>query len=115
MHAATDGTIIWLHNSLLAREERCALTHEIDHIEEGHTGRQPQKVERRIREKTARRLIPVAWLVDAYRWSPQTREVAEELGVTEAVLLDRLDTLNQRERLAFREIMEYGTETQVAG
>lgn len=72
-------------------ERRCALTHELVHLQWGHQGEQPEPVERRVRAKTARLLIPDRDLTDALCWSTDLYELAETLWVTEAVMRDRID------------------------
>ncbi|WP_374189474.1 hypothetical protein [Sinomonas cellulolyticus] len=59
-------------------ERRCALMHELVHIEHGHTGCQGPRTERRVRHEAGRRLISPTHLLEAYRWT----EHPEELGVT---------------------------------
>lgn len=43
----------------LQPERRCTLTHELIHIECGHSGCQPPAVELEVRVEAARRLIPL--------------------------------------------------------
>lgn len=57
--ALTDGVSqIWLDRRLFQVERRCSLTHELIHIERGHTSRQSAAIEEAVRAETARRLIP---------------------------------------------------------
>lgn len=105
-HGRTDGSSrIEINRDLLQVERRCALTHELQHIFMGHRGHQPPAVERVVRVIVARRLIPLHALVDAYRWAGDNlHELADELWVTQAVLMDRLNHLHmgEREQLAER-------------
>ncbi|NUP74612.1 MAG: ImmA/IrrE family metallo-endopeptidase [Sinomonas sp.] len=99
----TDGRArIWLDKRLQQAERRCALTHELVHLEWGHTSCQGPRVERRVREETARRLIGLNQLAEAYRWTQHPAELAEELWVTVEVVRDRLEHLSgeERDRLA---------------
>ncbi len=97
--AATDGErCIWLDPRMNQVERRCALTHELVHLEFGHVGCQPVKVERGVRVETARRLITVEQLVEWVPWALSREELASELWVTELVLADRLESLNAAEQ-----------------
>lgn len=93
--AATDGTSrIWLDPTLTQVEKRCALTHELVHIKYGHRGCQPLGVEREVCFETARLLISFNHLERHAGWARSLGELAEELSVTEEVLIDRLMTLD---------------------
>ncbi|WGH80627.1 ImmA/IrrE family metallo-endopeptidase [Auritidibacter ignavus] len=97
--AATDGErCIWLDPRMNQVERRCALTHELVHLEFGHVGCQPAGVERGVRVETARRLITVEQLAEWVPWALSFEELASELWVTEMVLADRVDNLNADER-----------------
>lgn len=91
---------IWLDDV----ERRCALMHELVHIEHGHTSCQGPRVERKVRHETAKRLVPMDRLLEASRWSPEASEVAEELTVTADVLTDRIEVLTDRERRKLRAV-----------
>lgn len=94
----TNGTnTIWLDKSLDQVERRCALTHELIHLERLHTGCQPPMVEASVCAETARRLIRLEHLVAGLRWARSFAELADELWVTEEVLRDRFDNLNDSE------------------
>lgn len=94
-YAATDGTSrIWLDPELNQIERRCALTHELIHIHYGHCGCQPLAIERRVCLEAAQLLVKFEDLARHARWTRCMTELAEELMVTEAVLIDRLQTLN---------------------
>lgn len=93
--AATDGTSrIWLDPELTQIERRCALTHELIHIHYGHRGCQPRAIERRVCLEAARLLVKFEHLAEQAHWAHTMGELAEELSVTEAVLVDRFQTLD---------------------
>lgn len=102
LRGCTDGQrIIWLDRNLLQRERRCTLTHELVHVRHHHIGRQPQNVENRVREETARILLPdVGAIVDALSWGHTWTEIAEDLWVTDDTLMCRLTHLTSTERAA---------------
>lgn len=95
--AITDGSTVWMHDKLLQTERRCAIAHELVHIERG-TRCVDDAEERRVRTITAQRLVTVSALVEALRWSSSIDEAADELWVTPEVLRDRLADLSTVER-----------------
>ena len=97
LHAVTDGTTVWMHDRLLQTERRCAIAHELVHIERG-TRCVDDAEEQRVRRITAQRLIDTADLVRAVQWANTVEEAADELWVTPAVLTDRLTGLSPVER-----------------
>lgn len=97
----TNGVdLIRLHPDQLQVERRTALTHEMVHLERGHTNGCAPAVEAGVREETARRLITLSRLLDALAWTEDWDEAADELWVTVDVLRDRIDTLTEIERAA---------------
>lgn len=92
--AATDGRRIWIDPALTASEQRCFLAHEAIHIQHGHTTCQSPSVERQVCLEVACFLITFEDLQRVSGWSRCPIVVAEELGVTEQVLLDRLAALD---------------------
>lgn len=103
MPAATDGErVIWMDPRLTQVERRCVLTHELVHLERGHRGCQPRAVEHAVRAEAGRRLVTVEQLQHAMPWALSMGELADELWVTEMVLLDRLEGLTLEERRALR-------------
>ncbi|MBM6622629.1 ImmA/IrrE family metallo-endopeptidase [Micrococcaceae bacterium RIT802] len=93
--AATDGERrIWIDPGLSQRERRSVLVHEMVHLEHGHRGCQSVAVERQVREAAARRLIAWERLLAEVPWARGLDELADELWVTEDVLLDRLAALS---------------------
>lgn len=97
LHAVTDGTTVWMHDRLLQTERRCAIAHELTHIERG-TRCVDDAEEQRVRRITAQRLIDTADLIEACKWANSVEEAADELWVTPAVLIDRLTGLSPVER-----------------
>lgn len=94
----TDGLrVIWLDSRLQQDERRCALTHELVHIEHGHDGCQCRRAENTVRIETARRLITIDDLCRHAAWARSSQELAEELWVTPDVLIDRLQSLTPDE------------------
>lgn len=99
LQGASDGTSqIWLDRRLLQVERRCALVHEMIHIEHGHADCQPERIERTVRREAAERLIDIARLIDAAKWAYSVEEMADELWVTPQVLRDRVEHLSPIER-----------------
>lgn len=93
--AATDGTSrIWIDPTLTQIERRCALTHELLHIQYGHRGCQPPAIERSVCLEAARLLVTFEHLAQHAGWARSMAELAEELSVTEEVLIDRFQTLD---------------------
>jgi len=92
--AATNGCNIWIDPALTSVERMCYLAHEAIHIKHGHAGCQGPAVERQVRLEVAQFLVPFESLQRVASWSRHPAEMAEELGVTEQVLLDRLATLD---------------------
>jgi len=92
--AATDGRSIWIDPALTFVERMCYLAHEAIHIKHGHSGCQGSAVERQVCLEVAQFLVPFESLQRVASWSRNPSEMAEELGVTEEVLLDRLATLD---------------------
>lgn len=102
--AASNGVDrVWIDPLLNDDEIRCALAHELLHLEEKHVGCQTPAVEQRVRDEVARRLIPIEELCAAAAWTRSRTELCEELRVTDLVLLDRLRTLTDEELAQLRE------------
>lgn len=103
--AATDGECrIWLDPRMSQRERRCALTHELAHMELGHHGCQPPAVERQVREAAARDLVSWEDLQSEIPWAMSLAELADDLWVTELVLQDRLRALSTAEVATLRQL-----------
>lgn len=93
------GERIWLCRTLDQAGRRTVLSHEIGHIERGmpiyprhhlYTRRE----ERIVDQIAARRLIPIAKLVDAMKWSRHPAELAEALWTTPRMVECRLNSLD---------------------
>ncbi|WP_280489564.1 hypothetical protein [Nocardia farcinica] len=96
----TDG--IYLDRALGQAARRCALTHEIVHLERGPVPRNPVLAaaeERIVADIAARRLIPLAALTDAFMWTRPTNhhDLADELWVDVPTLRIRLSGLDRHE------------------
>lgn len=98
----TDGRRIWLDQHLTATEARCALTHELIHLARGHDRHQPPAVEDRVRADTARLLVPWAAITTHAGSQLSPWHLAQELGVTERVLADRLQHASAAELVELR-------------
>lgn len=92
----TNNTI-YLNRRLRQVERRCTLTHELIHFRDGHVGSQPPAVEWKVREETARLLIPLHRLRSVLAWAYTAAEAADELWVTDRVFWDRWLTLTPSE------------------
>ena len=92
----TDGRhTIWLDERMTSGEYRCVLTHELVHLQYGHGDCQVPKVEKMVRKETAPLLVSWQCLAEAVRGTISVAALAEELQVTDLVLLDRLDALSE--------------------
>lgn len=98
--AITNGVDrILMDKWLTQTERRCALAHELQHILMGHSGHQRPAVERIVRAAVARKLISLEDLTAACAAGEGNQcDVAAELRVTPAVLLDRIHDLDEKER-----------------
>ncbi|WP_270264413.1 ImmA/IrrE family metallo-endopeptidase [Kocuria marina] len=90
LSGCTDGTTIWLDTHLTTTERRCTLTHELVHLTRGHTGHQALAAEDAVREETARLLVSWEALHAHCGAQLSAWHLAQEIGVTERVLADRL-------------------------
>ena len=91
--ARTDGVSIWLDDRLNEVQERCAIVHELIHIERGHSTVQVEAVEMAVRYEAAKRLLP-----DFKGCQGTTLAAAARgLGVTRQVLMDRAATLTDQQ------------------
>jgi hypothetical protein len=92
VHGYTDGSKIYIDDRLSAVQLLCTLTHEMIHVERGHTTRQLESVEMSVRYETAERLLPLERIGSCNKTGPLS-EIAKGLGVTKRVLMDRAATL----------------------
>ncbi|WP_146007697.1 hypothetical protein [Brachybacterium sp. UMB0905] len=86
-----------MHDRLLQAERRCAIMHEMVHLERGDTGECTPATEAAIDREVARRLVPLAALQDALAWSDDLHEVADELWVTPRIVEARIASLRPAE------------------
>lgn len=98
-----DGQRVWLDEHLTNVEARCALTHELVHIRRGHDRHQPAAVEDGVRAETAQLLVPWAAITAHVGSQLSAWHLAQELGVTERILADRLRHASAAELQALRE------------
>ncbi len=95
--ARTDGVDIWVNDQLNDIELRCAVQHEMIHIERGEGTVQPEHIEMIVRYETARRLLPLDLIVGVCKNGKDLGQIATELGVTRRVLMDRQVTLSNEQ------------------
>ncbi|WP_442864713.1 hypothetical protein [Arthrobacter sp. HY1533] len=86
-----------MDNRLQQDERRCAVTHELVHLERGHDGCQEPSIEYEVCTEAARRLIPIDTHCAHAAWATSDHELAEELWVTPQVVTDRLQSLTPEE------------------
>lgn len=98
--ARTDGTNIYIDDRLDEIQEKCAIEHEIVHIERGHTTLQPESIEMGVRYETAKRLLPLEDIAGVCKNGKSLKMIARELGVTRQVLMDRAATLTDAQAVA---------------
>lgn len=93
------GAIV-LRTGMLLVEERSTLWHELVHADRGdeHCGHLAGKQERWCVREAARRAIDIYSLAEAFLWSEQLDEVADDLKVTRELLQTRLEYLHPAER-----------------
>lgn len=95
---ATDGRHIWIATGLTIRERRCTLAHELVHIDLGLVSDVTWASEQRVRDVTARRLLPdIDAVASALAGGVDMATASDELWVTEDILTDRLSNLNDEE------------------
>lgn len=102
---ATDGHRIWIATGLTIRERRCTLAHELVHIDLDLVSDVTWAAEQRVRDVTARRLLPdIDAVASALAGGVDMATASDELWVTEDVLTDRLTTLADAERAMLNHI-----------
>lgn len=95
----TVGTnLIVLHPDQSQVERRCNLTHELVHVEMGHTTACTRREECEAQREASRWLVDMEDLLDVLRWTEEFAEAAECLWVDEVTLMARLDGLTKDER-----------------
>lgn len=93
--ARTDGVNIWVDDRLDEIGVKCAVEHELIHIERGHSTLQNEDVEMSVRYETAQRLLPIEKIAGVCKDGKDLKVIARELGVTRQVLMDRAVTLTR--------------------
>lgn len=89
---------IVLHERLTQVQRRCALAHELEHLERGAPCESLRaSIERRVIASTARYLLPNLDLLAEAIAVYDLRRAAHELWVTFPIVVDRLRGLNDRE------------------
>ncbi len=112
-----DVAGIAIDDRLTRVEGRCAVAHELAHVDLGHhaqaagtgpgTSRIARRHEREADQLAAERLIRLDDLADALRWALCPVEVAEELGVTPELARRRILTLTEEEK-SYIEARQWG-------
>ena len=92
--ARTDGKDIWIDDRLNEVQEKCAIEHELVHIERGHSTVQTEAVEMAVRYETSKRLLPDHRVPCV---GSTVAAAARNLGVTRQVLMDRAATLTDKQ------------------
>ncbi len=98
--ARTDGVSIWVDDRLNEAEERCAVEHELVHIDRDEGTCQPEYIEMEVRYEAAARLLPLEKIVGVCKDGKDLTQIAAELGVTRRVLMDRAATLTRDQSAA---------------
>ncbi|WP_092808103.1 ImmA/IrrE family metallo-endopeptidase [Klenkia marina] len=95
--------VIALRRGLTGAQARSTLAHELVHAERGDVGLSDAALDARqeliVQREAARRLIPLAALADAVRWTCHPAEAAELLHVDRGTLRTRLAMLTEAEKL----------------
>lgn len=107
LRAAITSAGVFLRPGLTQAQRRCALTHEIIHLERGPVPSDPTlaaREERIVEDLTARRLIPLSMLIEALTWATDDdrQALADELWVDDVTLAIRLRNLTVSERARIR-------------
>lgn len=98
--ALTDGySRIEIDRRLTQAGRRCALDHELAHIDLGHVGGCGGRQEAAARRLSSRRLLPLPALVAALTYTTDLDYASWDLWVTRDVLDDRLAALSDTERM----------------
>lgn len=101
--ATYSAGLIQIRDGLSQRERRCALAHEIVHVERGDDGVSCsrwhlQKLERQVHLEAAYRLIAIEELADAVITEPDYASMATRLWVDDYTFRLRLAYVTDRER-----------------
>lgn len=98
----TDGySMIEIDRRLGQTARRCVVEHERTHVLLGHACQQPEAIERQVRDRVARRLLPLGLLEQALAFTLDLDLASWECWVTRDVMDDRLAMLtgSEHERL----------------
>lgn len=110
--ALTDGySRIEIDRRLSQTGRRCALDHELAHIDLGHVGGCSSRQEAAARRLSSRRLVPLPALTAALAYTTNLDYAAWDLWVTRDVLDDRLAALTDAERAAVMETTSHHRDT----
>jgi hypothetical protein len=103
-HGATDHRhrIIWISDKLDRGGRRATLSHELQHVRQGHDGPCTRGHEEQIEETSARALLPIADLLRVLPWAASLQEAADELDVDTGSLHIRIKRLHPAERAAIK-------------
>lgn len=104
--AATDGRTIYVDDRLTQRERRCAIYHELVHIEAGHDDCQPPAIEKKVRAAAAARLVSWEAVWEHAPWAHSLDELAEDVLVTKSVLRDWIGALPMDARVMLQRRFE---------
>lgn len=108
----TDGySRIEIDRRLSQVQRRCALDHELCHIDLGVLGGCGGPGEWRIRRHSARRMIPIKMLGQAMAYTLDLDAVAFDCWVIRPVLDDRLTWLTDAERAHLEAVTAHHRET----
>jgi Zn-dependent peptidase ImmA (M78 family) len=97
--AAPSCDLILIERNLPAIERRCALAHEVAHLDLAHGAPICEGKEERAADLlAARRLISTEELADVLRWALGAEEVADALNVTLHIARTRVRNLTDDEK-----------------
>lgn len=112
--AATRGDTVWMNTRQGQAERRCSLMHELIHRERGETCGAEGVDEERVRQLTARRLLPLDLLADGLCWTTDPFELAEHCWVDVDTITVRLSHLHPAERHHLRRATAHHREGEQA-
>lgn len=113
--AVSAGNVVWMNTRQGQAERRVTITHELVHRERGdRCGEVSDADEEQVRRLTARRLISMALLVEAARWSTDEFEIAEHCWVDVDTVRTRLAHLHPSEVHHLRRATEHHREDERA-
>ena len=105
--SSDDGDhTIWLDPRQRQAQRRSSLAHELEHLVRGHRGCQAPAVERLVEEAAARTLIDADDLLQAFAWTSDPQELADELHVDVDMIQARLRSLTDDEAQRVRLVLK---------